>query len=92
MRNEKRISENSKGKVRDQDRPTLEPTCFVSEKGVGPIGNASDFWHPPECSFHQKKGIANLGVRLRLRLGVEPKKRNKSVVVVNTLDHTQAEG
>ena len=53
-------------------------------QGDCPQGNVCKFRHQPECPSHQK-GIANLGVSVRL--GV----RNNSVVVANTLHLTRAE-
>ena len=68
-----------------------QPTCFVFfYRRDCPKGNASGclYWHPQE-------GDSKLGSKCAFQHAEkaegEPKKRNNSVVVAETLDHTQAE-
>ena len=34
-----------------------QPTCFVFFKGDCPQGSPCDYWHPPVCSFHQRRKL-----------------------------------
>ena len=61
-----------------------QSTCFAFMNGESTKGNACDYWHPPECSYHQE-GSCKLGNKCAFKRTEQawgkPKKRNNSVVV-----------
>ena len=61
---------NSLGKGHRQEKVLQErkfqPTCFSNRKGDCAKRNACDYWHPPECSFHQT-GKCKLGSKCALK-------------------------
>ena len=52
-------------KGKSPSRKENQPTCFASKQGDCPKVNASDCWHPLECSCLFKVGVVNLGISVR---------------------------
>ena len=67
----------------------IQPTCFAFTQGDRPRGNARDYWHPAECSFHHTgncKHVSKCAFKHAEKTGSEPEKQHDSVTVAKTLD------
>ena len=76
------------------EKPAQLATFEICKEEECPKGNACEYWHPPECFFHQEVNCVHrskCAFKHTDKARSEPRKRNNSVVVAKTVACTKAE-